>query len=94
MITQQGAHGHIGQHLSSRLRHVPRWQPIEGVDQNIVPAHVTPAEVRESGLEPLVFSSNDLFEHVLHPTMANSFPAPAGTPVKVAPVVPVSRTVR
>jgi len=88
------SHRDVGQDLSGWLRHITGRQTVEGIHQDIVPARVTATEIRDRGFELLVLPSNCLFQHVLHPTMANSFPVGVGTPVKVAPVVPVSLTVR
>jgi len=87
-------HCHAGEHFSGRLRYVPGRKAVECKDEHIVPAHLASAEIRHLGSQFLVLTNDCLFENVLHPTIAISLPVVADTPVNVAPVVPVKRTVR
>ena len=78
--------------FSGRMGHIMGGDPIEDVNHDIVVTRWAAAKILDGRFQLLVFARDDFFDDVLYPTTASSRPAAAGTPVKVEPVVPVSRT--
>ena len=72
-------------------RDVPRWDPIESEGQDVLPAELAATEGREMETQGVVGSDDVLFHQILDHSNASA--GRTTDPVKVDPVVPVSRTV-
>lgn len=83
----------VREDLAAPMRHVFGAQAVEREHEHVVPTDIAATEVRHGRLEVIVLPRDNDLEDVRYPTMASSLPTGMdGTPVNVAPVVPVRRT--